>query len=69
VDTLIDVPEEVCDLNPQKTCRLQVTPFSYLFRLLKDALVFFVHKLITVGPQIGAAASFLNFSPAPLILQ
>lgn len=21
IDTLIDVPEEVCDLNPQKTCR------------------------------------------------
>jgi len=23
VDTLVDVPEEVCDLNPQKTCRFQ----------------------------------------------
>merc|ERR1711981_1008324 len=23
IDTLVDVPEEVCDLNPQKTCRFQ----------------------------------------------
>jgi hypothetical protein len=41
----------------------------YLFRFFKDALVFFEHKLIAVGPQISEAAGFLNFSPSTLMLK
>lgn len=38
VETLIDVPEEGCDLNPQKTCRYQFHHILQAAVLYKIAL-------------------------------
>ena len=54
IDTVIDVPEEVCDLNPQKTCRTQ----TRLVPQLKPE-----HECTTIPQEVCQ----LKFGPAETI--